>query len=135
MLLLRKLYDRPAETFMTIVIASGIFEYVTSWYYDKYHDLRYWDYHGYFMNINGRICLEGLVVFGFLGMACIYLFAPLIDDIAGKIPVKVKRAVCICLVATIIADAVYSHFEPNKGKGITDYAAQTDIVSVLLPEE
>ena len=120
-LCLKKLRDRPAETFMIIVVASGIFEYLTSWYFDKFKGLQYWNYNGYFMNINGRICLEGLVVFGFAGMACIYIFAPVIDDIAAKIPGRIKQAVCAGLVAVILCDAVYSYFEPNKGKGITDY--------------
>ena len=122
-LCLKKLRDRPAETFLVIVTASGIFEYVTSWYFDRFKDLQYWNYNGYFLNINGRICLEGLVVFGFAGMACIYLFAPVIDDIAAKIPENVKKAVCAGLVAAILCDTVYSFFVPNKGKGITDYAA------------
>ncbi len=130
-LCLKKLRDRPAETFMVIVTASGIFEYFTSWYFDRFKGLQYWNYNGYFMNINGRICLEGLVVFGFAGMACIYIFAPVIDDIAAKIPDKVKRAVCAGLVTAILCDAVYSHFEPNKGKGITDYIeAPFKVVSV-----
>ncbi|MBR6872317.1 MAG: DUF975 family protein [Ruminococcus sp.] len=131
---LRKLSDSPAAVFSLIVIFSGLFEYFTSWYFDTQKGLQYWNYNGYFMNVNGRICFEGLLVFGFLGMGCIYLFAPVIDDIAKKIPVKVKRGVCIALVTVIIADAIYSHFEPNKGKGITDYAATVFDCSDLLPE-
>ena len=133
MLCLKKLRDRPAATFMVIVVASGIFEYLTSWYFDKFKGLQYWNYNGYFMNINGRVCLEGLVVFGFAGMACIYIFAPVIDDIAAKVPERIKRIVCAGLVAAILFDAVYSYFEPNKGKGITDYIGAP--FSVVSQEE
>ncbi len=122
-LCLKRLRDRPAATFMTIVIASGIFEYVTSWYFDRFKGLQYWNYHGYFMNINGRICLEGLVVFGFAGMACIYIFAPVIDDLAKRIPERVKLAMSVAMIALVVFDAGYSYFYPNEGKGITDYAA------------
>ncbi len=125
----KKLRDRPAETFMLIVLISGIFEYFTSWYFERSKGLQYWNYHGYFMNINGRICLEGLVVFGFAGMACIYLFAPVIDDIAKRFPERIKMTVSVTLIALILFDAGYSYFDPNEGKGITDYAASPISIS------
>ena len=32
---------------------------------------RWWDYTGYFLNLHGRICAEGLLVFGIGGMAIV----------------------------------------------------------------
>ena len=127
-LFLKKWRDKPALSFMIVVICSGIFEYLTSWYFDKYKGLQYWNYHGYFMNINGRICLEGLVVFGFAGLACIYILAPVIDDIAAHIPQRVKNVVAAVLIVLLAVDVIYSFNVPNKGKGITDYCSQ--VVSV-----
>ena len=41
---------------------------------------KWWDYTGYFLNLHGRICAEGLLVFGVGGMAFVYVIAPLIDN-------------------------------------------------------
>ena len=40
---------------------------------------KWWDYSGYFLNLHGRICAEGLLVFGVGGMIVVYILAPLID--------------------------------------------------------
>ena len=59
--------------------------------------MRWWDYTGYFLNLDGRICGEGLIVFAIGGMAAVYLL-----------------------------DMIYSHHNPNIGEGITDYDAYKD---------
>lgn len=122
-LFLKRFRDRPEYTFTIIVFASAVFEYAVSWYFEKYKGLQYWNYHGYFMNINSRICLEGVIVFGFAGIAAVYLFAPIVDDIASRIPVSIKRGICIALLLILAADVTFSFKYPNEGKGITDYAA------------
>ena len=82
--------------------------------------MRWWDYSGYFMNFQGRICLEGLVVFALGGCAAVYLVAPSLDHLFCKIPVKIKKIICVVLVVLFVADMVYSAFVPNIGEGITD---------------
>lgn len=87
---------------------------------------KWWDYSGYFLNLHGRICLEGLIVFGLGGCAFIYLLAPLLDQIFLKIPKRTAVLVCLILVMIFCADAGYSYFHPNTGKGINeDYSKQT----------
>ncbi len=129
---LKRFRDRPAASFFLMILGSGIFEYVTGWYFEKYQGLQYWNYHGYFLNIHGRICFEGIIVFGFAGMFCIYLFGPLIDDVARKFSKELKYTILAILIVTIVADAIFSFFEPNKGKGITDYALQIVDISQNL---
>lgn len=119
----KRLRDRPEYTFTAIAFASAIFEYIVSWYFEKYKGLQYWSYHGYFMNINSRICLEGVVIFGFAGIAAVYLIAPVVDDIASHIPDKIKKTAVALLLVLLACDVVYSYQYPNEGKGITDYAA------------
>lgn len=130
-LLLKKFRDNPAAAFTLMVIGSGIFEYLVSLYFDKAKGLQYWNYNGYFLNINGRVCFEGLIVFGFAGMLCLYILGPVIDDINRKLPRKLVTGVLIVLFTILAADVVYSFIVPNKGKGITDYAAQVvDITQI-----
>ena len=51
----REILKNPVLTFIIIVIVCSIIEYMTSWYIELVSGLRYWDYTGVFLNLNGRI--------------------------------------------------------------------------------
>jgi len=106
--------------FWLIVVLCGIVEYLTSWLLEILHDgQRWWDYTGYYLNLNGRICAEGLLVFGIGGMAVVYIAAPLIDDLLIQVKQRILWPICGVLLVVFAADAVYSTFVPNTGKGVT----------------
>ena len=86
---------------------------------EKVFRCKWWDYTGYFLNLHGRICAEGLLVFGIGGMAFVYVIAPLIDNWVKEHLNKKLSAVCLVLLLLFGADVVYSHFEPNVGEGVT----------------
>lgn len=119
---LNKFREKPLVEFLLTIVLCGCVEYFTSWFLEITHNgEKWWDYSGYFLNLNGRICAEGLLVFGLGGMAIVYVAAPLLDDLIRKIPYKILIPVCITLLAVFGADEVYSNRHPNTGKGITDY--------------
>ncbi len=119
---LYKFRKKPWLEFLTAVLLCGIVEYFTSWYLEVTHNgQKWWDYTGYFLNINGRVCAEGLLVFGIAGIACVYVLAPLIDNLIQKINTKILLPIVVALLLLFTADNIYSHFYPNTGKGITDY--------------
>lgn len=62
------------------MVVCSIIEYFASWYLEKAHGIRWWDYSGYFMNLNGRICLEGAVVFGLACCLVVYFVGPLLGS-------------------------------------------------------
>lgn len=66
--LLKKFRKKPWKMFVASCILCGIIEYGTAWFLETFRNQRYWDYTGHFMNLQGRICLEGLIVFGLGGM-------------------------------------------------------------------
>ena len=122
LVVLYKFRKNPWLEFLTAVILCGIVEYFTSWFLEITHNgQKWWDYTGYFLNINGRVCAEGLLVFGIAGIACVYVLAPLIDNFIQKINTKILLPVVVALLLIFVADNIYSHFYPNTGKGITDY--------------
>ncbi len=121
LILLKKFRSRPVLMFAATMVLCGVVEYATSWYLEFSKGMKWWDYSGYFLNLNGRICLEGLLVFALGGCAAVYLIAPALDSLFQKIPQRQKRTICTVLLALFCADQVYSHFNPNSGKGITDY--------------
>ncbi|MCR4611368.1 MAG: DUF975 family protein [Lachnospiraceae bacterium] len=129
LVLLYKFRDKAWLEFLLAIVLCGSVEYFTSWVLEVTHDgQKWWDYTGYFLNINGRVCAEGLLVFGVAGMVFVYLAAPLLDGLLQKIPFKVLLPIAIGLLVIFTADNIYSHFNPNTGKGITDYGeAQQEV--------
>lgn len=120
LLLLKKLIDHPFITFCLTIVICGTVEYFTGWFLETTKGVKWWDYSGYFLQLNGRICAEGLLIFGIGCCAAIYLIAPLLDDLFKRIPSKIAVILCVCLITVFSADFIYSHFVPNVGAGITD---------------
>ncbi len=117
---LYKFRKSVVSQFFSAVILCGFVEYYTGLFLELTHDgTRWWDYSGYFLNINGRICAEGLLIFGLGGVIAVYFLAPLIDNFLRKINAVVLRIVCILLVICFAFDVVYSAKHPNTGEGIT----------------
>lgn len=118
-LLLNRFAKRPTFVFFASILISGILEYTTATLLWETVHLQYWDYSGFFLNIQGRICLEGLLTFAVAGMADIYFFAPLLDNLLEKIPLQIKQRVIILLVLCFGSDLVYSALNPHTGANIT----------------
>ncbi len=55
---------RPVELFFIGAVTACTVEYITSWTMEKLFHARWWDYSDSPMNLNGRICLSGFLVFG-----------------------------------------------------------------------
>ena len=121
LLLLKPFRKNYLAYFLSAIVLAALLEYTTSWYLEAHLGMKWWDYSGYFLNLHGRICFEGLLVFGLGGCTITYLIAPLLDDLYSKIIPKIKIIICILLLATYGTDLVYSFHHPNTGKGITDY--------------
>lgn len=120
LLLLKKLRTSPVKEFFSAVVLCGFIEYMTSWYLEITNDgMKWWDYSGYLLNLNGRICAEGLIVFGIGAMFTVYFAAPMLDNMYRKIKMKYLVAISVALVMIFAADNIYSHFHPNEGDGIT----------------
>lgn len=121
LILLKRLRHRPALEFLAAVVLCGAVEYAASWYLQNRHGEKWWDYTGYFLNLNGRICAEGLLVFGLGGIAVVYVAAPLLDNVFRRIRRRLLIPLCAVLLVLFAVDEAYSAKYPNTGKGITDY--------------
>ncbi|MCI9228326.1 MAG: DUF975 family protein [Dorea sp.] len=124
--LLNRVRSSPVKEFFCIIFVCGMVEYWTSYYLEMVYDgMKWWDYRGYFLNLNGRICAEGLLVFGIGGMVFVYIAAPLLDNRIRVIRKQVLVWSCLILLGMYAADTVYSAGHPNEGEGITDYEVQS----------
>jgi len=66
----------PLQIFFCSAIINCLLEYLTSYVMEKLFHARWWDYSRQFLNINGRVCLLGFVVFGSFAAAVILYFHP-----------------------------------------------------------
>ena len=121
LIVLARFRKNAALEIALIVVLCGLVEYFTSLILELANGMRWWDYTGYFLNLNGRICAEGLLVFALGGSAVVYMLMPLLDNLWQKINKKILVIICCVLLLVFGADIVYSHFVPNVGEGITDY--------------
>ena len=113
--------NRPFLHAMLTVLLCGTVEYFTHWFLELTKGIHWWDYSGYFINLHGRICAEGLLVFMLGGMFIAYVGAPLIDDRLKKVKKQILIPISLILLVLFTVDSVYSFIHPNTGKGITDY--------------
>ena len=125
LVLLKKVRDNPLATFLLGMVVCGLVEYSTAWYLETFKHAKWWNYSGYFLNLHGRICAEGLLVFGLGGCMFICVPGPILNNLYAKVPGRVKTVVCTALLAVFLLDFAYSSFVPNTGEGITDYPVPT----------
>ena len=112
-------------TILTVVLC-GVLEYFSGWYCEVFKGRSYWNYQGYFLNLHGRICAEGLLVFALAGVAVTYALGPYLDDLIRKIPLKVIVPILTVLVLCFIGDQIYTSFYPNLNTGETGNNADRD---------
>ncbi len=124
--LLYRFRSKPYLLFFMSVILCGVVEYSTSYYLEVTNGMKWWDYTGYFLNINGRVCAEGLLVFGIGSMFVVYFIAPILDNYIKKIKTEYVIYFCIILCSIYLIDLVISYYKPNTGVGITDYKSMNN---------
>ena len=119
LVVLKKFRARPMQLFGTIMCLCGVIEYVTSILLESLFGARWWDYSDMLLSIDGRVCLEGLMIFGIGGLFFIYIIAPKMDDLLMRFSSKSKIIVCVFLLAVFLGDLVHMFIAPNMGFGIT----------------
>lgn len=118
LILFRKFYKRPILTFFLSMTTCSLIEYFASWYLEKATGVRWWDYSGFIFNLNGRICLEGCLIFGMAGCIVIYFVAPFLKEKMDKMKKLPLIILAIILSGLFVVDQIYSHFNPNISAGI-----------------
>lgn len=115
--------SKPWLEFLLTVALCGVVEYGTAYILEHlFNGTKWWDYSGYFLNLHGRVCAEGLLAFGIGGLMAVYVACPLIDNNLRRLSQKRCAAAAAALAVLFLADGAYSLRHPNTGEGITDIA-------------
>ena len=107
---LSRLESGYGTTFALSFLICGAVEYLTSYCMEKRFHARWWDYSQKPMNLNGRVWIGNLVLFGLGGVAIIHIITPLVYRVLDTIPFSLKSIVACILIAVCAADLVLTHF-------------------------
>ena len=72
----------PTESYLSIFIEGAfvacVIEYLTSWGMEKIYHRRWWDYSDKAFHVNGRVCLQGFLVFGLFSVIAVKYVQPML---------------------------------------------------------
>ncbi len=92
--------------FILSVLLTGVLEYATSYVMEKLFHARWWDYSNRKFNINGRVCLLGMVVFGVFSVLLLKLLHPAVAHVTSLIPPVAKHIIFAVAAAGFLADNI-----------------------------
>lgn len=107
-ILLNKYLKDPLALFVMAVVICSIIEYFTSYIMEKLFNARWWDYSNNKFNINGRICLETMIPFGFGGIILMYFINPFIVKLLSFIPTTFLNVIAIIIFILFLIDNIIS---------------------------
>ena len=108
MLLLSRYSNDILVLFFMSVIICTVVEYFTSWLLETIFKARWWDYHDFPFNINGRICLINSIGFGILGVLLIKILNPSVVWLFSKINPIIFNIISFLLLLLFIFDIIFS---------------------------
>lgn len=136
--LLYRVRSNPALEFGMAIGLCGFLEYMASLLMELANDgAKWWDYSGYFLNFQGRICAEGLLLFGVGGICIVYIIAPILDNLLDHMDRRQQNDLCHIDGSVFGRRGVFHGFSQYGGRCDNDRANQfrrinrvTDWVSV-----
>jgi uncharacterized membrane protein len=110
--------DSMIVLFLAALILTCTLEYITSYILEKLFNAKWWDYSARRFNINGRVCLEGALVFGVMSVLLIKYIHPLIVRLIGLLPPDILMLACVIVFAAFILDTIVtvSHIVTLNGR-------------------
>lgn len=106
--LLNRYLKDPVALFVMALLICSITEYFTSYLMEKLFNARWWDYSNNKFNINGRICLETMIPFGFAGIIFMYFINPLMSKFLLLMSPFFIKITAIILFTLFLLDNIVS---------------------------
>lgn len=107
-LLLSNYAQNVLSLFVLSSVLATIFEYMSSYILEKLFNERWWDYSNMRFNINGRVCLEGALIFGALSVIFVYYIHPLSMRLLQRVPPMALKLIAGILFVVFLADVIVS---------------------------
>lgn len=100
--------SHPVPLFLAGGVLACVLEYLTSYGMEYYFHARWWDYSDKRFNLNGRICLEGFLVFGLFAVALILGIQPRVASVTALISTSALSVVAAAMAAVFAIDVAYT---------------------------
>lgn len=97
------------EAFLVGFFACGGLEYFVSWYLEKTSHARWWDYSGKPMNLNGRVWIGNLLLFGLAAVGIVYAVDPALFALFDRMPDRARWIAALIFMAILWTDRIISH--------------------------
>ena len=97
-------------TFALSFTLCGALEYFASYFMEKRFHARWWDYSQKPMNLQGRIWIGNLVLFGLGGVLIIHVINPVLFQLFDKMTLLAREITAGILLVVFLADYIVSHF-------------------------
>ncbi|NLC47773.1 MAG: putative ABC transporter permease [Tenericutes bacterium] len=107
-LYLSKYKNDPVLLFTSSIMLFAILEYFTSYAMEKMFKARWWDYSNHKFNLNGRITLNTLPLFGLLGLVVIYGLNPILNILLTKLSSNSVIIIAIVILVVFLIDNIIS---------------------------
>jgi len=117
--------QHPVWLFLAGAAVSCTLEYLTSWLMEVLFHARWWDYRKYPLNLNGRICLYGALVFGALSVLLILGLHPLVAQVTQSIPNEALHGICGLFLVILCLDMLTTVGGVRKLNHLLHEAAQS----------
>lgn len=98
---MNKILKKPALVFLASLGLYSTLEYLSNWLSEEGFGIQLHDYSGYFLNLNGRVYLEGSVTFALIGCAFLYYLAPRWADFFSRL--KKSQQIAVCILCSLVA--------------------------------
>ena len=100
--------NNPILIFIISFVICAIIEYLTSYFLERLFHARWWDYTSDKINIQGRICLRNLILFGICGLVVKLIISPMYFSIIRNISNKSIYIITIILIIIYLIDTIVS---------------------------
>ncbi len=101
--------DSISSSFLISFVICGVLEYLTSYFMEKRFSIRWWDYSTKPMNLNGRVWIGNLILFGLGGLVVVKLVNPVIFRFFENITDNQFRIAALIIFFILITDWIFSH--------------------------
>ncbi len=105
-ILLNKYKNNIFKLFIYGELLGAFVEYFLSFILEAIYGIRFWDYSYLQYNLNGRICVQYSIYWGFLAVALLKLIKPIIDKVIFKIKCKYIKIINICIFIFLCIDSI-----------------------------
>jgi hypothetical protein len=98
--------DNPFALFFLAMLVCTVLEYVASFVMEKLFGTVFWDYSDRPLNLQGRVCLQYTLYWGFLGLLLIYVLDPATARLIESMPLPAAAYLLAVLITLTVLSAI-----------------------------